>query len=138
LNYTLDGVSAKEPVIANHPVLTPRSPHPSIDSGVQAVYDRLPPRSAIPPVDQLSGVFKSGTNQIHGSMEDRYFECPSLPPGLFRQLTNCQNALEYLLPFSYHEMGATIGGPVYIPKVYNGKDKTFFYFRIPTAITRKD
>src|SRR6202142_2529244 len=25
--------------------------------------------------------------------------------------------------------GASIGGPILIPKVYNGKNKTFFYFR---------
>src|SRR5262249_35585114 len=28
----------------------------------------------------------------------------------------------------YNEYGATIGGPVWIPKVYNGKQKTFFFF----------
>ena len=25
-------------------------------------------------------------------------------------------------------MPATAGGPVYIPKIYNGKDRTFFFF----------
>ena len=28
----------------------------------------------------------------------------------------------------YNEYGGTIGGPVWIPKVYNGKQKTFFFF----------
>ena len=27
-----------------------------------------------------------------------------------------------------HDAGGTIGGPVYIPKIYNGKNKTFFFF----------
>ena len=27
-----------------------------------------------------------------------------------------------------HDYGWTIGGPVSIPKVYNGKDKSFFFF----------
>ena len=31
-------------------------------------------------------------------------------------------------PFTYHELSATMSGPVYIPKVYNGKDKTFWLF----------
>jgi hypothetical protein len=33
-------------------------------------------------------------------------------------------------PAAYHqnEFGATVGGPVFIPKVYNGRQKTFFYF----------
>ena len=31
---------------------------------------------------------------------------------------------------AYHQnqFGGTIGGPVYIPKLYNGKNKTFFFF----------
>ncbi len=28
----------------------------------------------------------------------------------------------------YNQYGGTVGGPVLIPKVYNGRDKTFFYF----------
>lgn len=28
----------------------------------------------------------------------------------------------------YHDFGGTIGGPVWIPKVYQQKDKTFFFF----------
>jgi hypothetical protein len=31
-------------------------------------------------------------------------------------------------PVRQNEFGAMIGGPVWIPKVYNGKDKTFFFF----------
>ena len=27
-----------------------------------------------------------------------------------------------------HDYGATIGGPVVLPKLYNGHDKTFFFF----------
>ena len=27
-----------------------------------------------------------------------------------------------------NDYGFTVGGPVWIPKVYNGKDKTFFFF----------
>ncbi len=31
-------------------------------------------------------------------------------------------------PIHFNEYGGTIGGPVWIPKVYNGKQKTFFFF----------
>lgn len=65
---------------------------------------------------------KSGTNQLHGSL----FE------------TNRNNAIgkarsrqdTYIkAPFlNRNEFGASVGGPVYIPKVYNGKDKTFWFF----------
>ena len=30
--------------------------------------------------------------------------------------------------YKQNDFGATVGGPVWIPKIYNGKDKTFFFF----------
>jgi hypothetical protein len=55
--------------------------------------------------------------------------------------------------FSYNDFGGTFGGPMWIPKVYNGKQKTFFFisndhlrrlgtnvatFSAPTAIERQE
>src|SRR5207245_8053509 len=31
-------------------------------------------------------------------------------------------------PFRYNDFGGTIGGPVLIPKLYEKKDRTFFFF----------
>src|SRR5207244_9340371 len=31
-------------------------------------------------------------------------------------------------PLRYHDFGGTIGGPVWIPKIYEQKNKTFFFF----------
>ncbi len=30
--------------------------------------------------------------------------------------------------FQYNQFGGTIGGPVFIPKIYSGRDRTFFFF----------
>ena len=35
----------------------------------------------------------------------------------------------------YNDFGETVGGPVRIPHVYNGKDKTFFFFSDETRRT---
>ena len=67
---------------------------------------------------------KSGTNQFHGTGFDIYQNeflnagqpFTSTPKGLLRP-SNRRN-----------DYGLTLGGPVIIPKVYNGKDKTFFFF----------
>jgi len=64
---------------------------------------------------------KSGTNTLHGAAWE------------FNQ-TNAMQALPYFqpkgqaaTPFTQNQWGGTIGGPVVIPKLYHGKNKTFFF-----------
>jgi hypothetical protein len=66
-------------------------------------------------------VSKSGTNSFHGSGWE-YFRNESL------------DARPYFLPssskkpiFHQNQFGGSAGGPIWIPKLYNGKDKTFFF-----------
>jgi outer membrane receptor protein involved in Fe transport len=72
-------------------------------------------------VGQLSLVSRAGTNQVHGSAFDVY-----ITPGWSARnpfaLTNTANL--------QHQPGGSLGGPVYIPKVYDGRNKTFFYATI--------
>ena len=127
LGFTIDGVNAKESVLGN--------PN-SIDTVVTATLDMiqefkmyttgLPAEFGHSSGGQLNGVYKSGTNQLHGSAEDRYLPGKLVHRQYFEQLRRCQG-LQVCNPFSYHEMSAIIGGPVVLPKIYNGKDKTFFF-----------
>lgn len=66
---------------------------------------------------------KSGTNKLHGSAY--YFNRP--------ETLTANNFFNNRLgkvrpPRSYYRAGGQVNGPVYIPKIYNGKDKTFFMF----------
>ena len=63
---------------------------------------------------------KTGTNELHGSafeflrndkLDARNFFAPAVAP------------------FRRNEYGLTVGGPIIVPKVYNGKNKTFFFFQ---------
>ena len=70
---------------------------------------------------------KSGTNQFHGSGYS-YIENTAFNAGI--PFTNDgtghhQNVVKHLANY-----GGTIGGPVWIPKVYNGRNKTFFFFNV--------
>lgn len=66
-------------------------------------------------------ITKSGTNQLHGS--------------LFEFLRNsAMDARSYYNPkstpfptFRLNQFGGSLGGPVVLPKLYNGKDRTFFF-----------
>jgi Carboxypeptidase regulatory-like domain len=74
---------------------------------------------------------KSGTNQYHGSGYD-YFVNEVLNAGApFTDAgTKNPNKAGQLVrnPLRQNDYGFTLGGPVRIPKIYNGHDKTFFFF----------
>ncbi len=66
---------------------------------------------------------KSGTNNFHGSAYEflrnndfdanRFFSNRSgLPRAIYKQ----------------NDFGFSVGGPIFVPKVYNGKNKSFFFF----------
>src|ERR1022692_3967749 len=69
----------------------------------------------------LNAVIKSGANELHGSTWEffrndkldarNYFDDPTKPTP----------------PYKQNQFGGTFGGPVYIPGVYNGHNRTFFF-----------
>jgi hypothetical protein len=66
---------------------------------------------------------KSGTNALHGSVYE-YFRNSALDAVSW--LAKHNNAVSHST--KQNEFGVTIGGPVVIPHLYNGKDRTFFFF----------
>jgi hypothetical protein len=77
------------------------------------------------PGGQVSLLTRSGTNDFHGTafdyLRNTVFDAnnwfndaatPQIPKGVDHQ----------------NDFGGTLGGPVDIPNLYNGKDKTFFFF----------
>ena len=71
----------------------------------------------------VSLTVKSGTNQLHGSAYD-FLRNAGLDANSWKN--NLEGAKRIV--DTQNDFGATIGGPVWIPKVYNGKNKTFFFF----------
>jgi hypothetical protein len=66
---------------------------------------------------------KSGTNGLHGSL---FETARNNAIGVARAR---QNPANFSAPHLVrNEFGASIGGPVIIPGLYNGKDKTFWFF----------
>ena len=72
-------------------------------------------------MSQINVTTKSGTNQLHGSAFEflrnsaldakNFFDSGSAP----------------IPPFKRNQFGGTVGGPLVIPHVFNGKDKLFFF-----------
>jgi hypothetical protein len=66
---------------------------------------------------------KSGTNQLHGS----FFETARNSYwGIAKQRQNPSNYVSP--PYIRNEFGASAGGPIVIPGLYHGKDKSFWFF----------
>lgn len=65
---------------------------------------------------------KSGTNQLHGSAYD-YIQNDAL-----RANSSTNKSLNRRRPpYKLNNYGIGAGGPVYIPKVYDGRNRTFWY-----------
>jgi hypothetical protein len=74
---------------------------------------------------------KSGSNQLHGSGYD-YFVNEVLNAGTPFTDAGSENPAkegEHIRnPLRQNDYGVTLGGPVDIPKIYSGRDRTFFFF----------
>ena len=73
-------------------------------------------------------VTKSGTNEIHGDafeyVRNREFNARNF----FAQTVD---------PLKRNQFGVTLGAPVYIPGLYNGRNRTFFFFGYQGTILRE-
>ncbi|MGA1995930.1 MAG: carboxypeptidase-like regulatory domain-containing protein, partial [Bryobacteraceae bacterium] len=70
----------------------------------------------------MNVLIKSGTNDLHGTMYDS-LRSSALDANLF--FNNIVGTK--LAAYHNNNFGGSLGGPVWLPKVYNGKDKTFFF-----------
>jgi hypothetical protein len=68
-------------------------------------------------------VIKSGTNEVHGSAYE-FLRNAALDANSF---FNNRNGLR-LARYGSNTYGFTIGGPVWLPRIYNGKNRSFFFF----------
>ena len=66
----------------------------------------------------INAVTKSGTNQIHGALYE-FIRNDALDARNYYDVTR--------QPYKQNQFGGTIGGPVVIPHLYNGRNRTFFF-----------
>lgn len=64
-------------------------------------------------------VTKSGTNQWHGSLWEFLRNSATDARNYFQKSVN---------PLRQNQFGGTFGGPVMLPHLYNGRNRTFFFF----------
>lgn len=100
---------------------------PSVDSiaefrVIRGQYDPEYGRAAS---GQVNVITRSGTSDLHGNLYE-FWRNDALNARPFA--SSYPVVLPHKPYLRYHDFGGTIGGPVWIPKVYEQRDKTFFFF----------
>ena len=100
---------------------------PSIDAiaefrVVRGAYDAESGRSA---GAQVNVITRSGTSDIHGGLYE-FFRNDDLNANAF--FNKATNPVVPRPKLRYNDFGGTVGGPVWIPKIYEQRTKTFFFF----------
>jgi len=67
-------------------------------------------------------VTKTGTNRFHGSLYEFFRHDKLTANDFFLNRSGRDRGV-----FRFNQFGASLGGPIVIPHLYNGKDRTFFF-----------
>ena len=117
--YYLDGAVLEESMWEEGTVIRP----PGLDTIQEFKVENGASSAKFSRMTSIVLSTKSGTNRLHGAAFETNRDNGY---GLARSRTD-QNAANFPT-LHRNEFGASLGGPVYIPKIYNGKNRTFFFF----------
>src|SRR5271165_827229 len=116
-SMTLDGLS----IMNNLITVAPARPSSDMISEVQMQSGNYPAQYGSYLGLHVNLVSKSGTNDLHGTVYD-YIQNTALNAHDFFDAPGSPKLINH-----YNQYGFDLGGPVYIPKLYNGRNKTFFF-----------
>jgi Carboxypeptidase regulatory-like domain len=116
-HYSLDGVENTDLNFNSYMLL------PSVDAlqefnVVAGLFDAEYGRA----IAQINASTKSGTNQLHGTAFEFARNSALDAKNFF------DRADKPIPPFKRNQYGGTVGGPVVVPKLVNGRDRLFFLF----------
>jgi len=144
INITLDGVNVQDNFNRNGDGFFAYV-NPRLDSIEEVTVSTSTPgaESAGQGSVQVRFVTRGGTNTLSGSIFDTYRTWKWATPYWFNQWTVARepDGSVYRDRVVVNEPGFRLGGPISIPKLFDGRDKAFFFvtyedFRVPSATTR--
>jgi hypothetical protein len=116
-SLNLDGVSIMNNLIS----LAPARPSSDMISEVQMQSGNYSAQYGSYLGLHINLVTKSGTNDLHGALYD-YIQNTALNASPFLNPVGTPKPIQH-----YNQYGFDLGGPVYLPKLYNGRNRTFFF-----------
>ena len=112
--FSLDGISTTS-VITHVPIF---DAFPSLESIAEIKVQGVGNTAEFGEMASVTTISRSGTNELHGDLF-WYHQNRALDAMAFGQKTKPQKV--------GNDFGASMSGPVLIPGLYNGKNKTFFF-----------
>ncbi len=122
-NYTLDGITNTD-IDFNTYIL-----QPSVDALQEfKVQTGIYPAEFGREAGQVNVSTKPGTNEYHGTMSEflRNDKLDARDYDFSSALRSATNPSPGSQPYRQNQYGYTLGGPIQIPKIFNGKDRLFF------------
>jgi hypothetical protein len=133
-NNTLDGIDVNDAVLPRLGLTMNANNTDSVEefriitNGAKAEYGR----NAGGTVELIT---RSGTNEFHGNLFEYHRNTVLNANNFF----NKNSGRELLRPkFIQNQYGGSIGGPVLIPKLFNGRDKLFFFYNFQGTKTAQE
>ena len=115
-SLTLDGITIMNSLISNSPV----TPNPDAVAAVQVQSGNYTAQYGAYMGIHINSDTKAGTNTLHGTaydyIQNDYFNAKPWLATVGSRTPKMR----------FNQFGGVLGGPVVIPHLYNGRDKTFF------------
>ncbi len=92
--------------------------YPSVESIDEMKVTAFNNNAEFAQIGDVTFTTKSGTNKLHGTAFE-YFQNSALDATVLN--------FPVKAPRTFNTFGGSLGGPVTIPRLYNGRDKTFFF-----------
>ncbi|MFT4114274.1 carboxypeptidase regulatory-like domain-containing protein [Silvibacterium sp.] len=134
---SVDGISTQS--MRNNTPLS--DAFPSAESVSEIRVDGVDNNAEFGQAGEVTTVTKSGTNQFHGSLF-WYHQNRALDAVAYGTAVNADGQPEKPQKIG-NDFGASVGGPLILPHLYDGHDRTFFFgtyegFRFPRQSTIQD
>ena len=115
VGYSVDGISTAN--VRQNGAL--QDAYPSSEGIAELRVTAFNNNAEFAQVGDVTFTTKSGTNDFHGSLFE-YFQNDALDA---KVLNFTEKA-----PKAFNTFGGSLGGPIVLPRMYDGHDKTFFFF----------
>ena len=115
VGYSVDGISTAN--VFQSAAST--NPYPSSEGIAELKVTAFNNSAEFSQVGDVTFTTKGGTNDLHGSLFE-YLQNDALDARILNFTTRA--------PKRFNTFGGSLGGPLVIPKLYNGRNKTFFFF----------